>query len=70
MNKIKQIDIDDLTKKGITIDKLYKCYMMNLDNVVAYDVSVMTVSDILDEIENNSKYIVFFEIVEEKEDQK
>ena len=43
--------------------------MMNLDNVVAYDVSVMTVSDILDEIENNSKYIVFFEIVEE-EDQK
>lgn len=69
MNKIKQIDIDDLTKKGITIDKLYKCYMMNLDNVVAYDVSVMTVSDILDEIENNSKYIVFFEIVEE-EDQK
>lgn len=70
MNKIKQIDIDDLTKKGITIDKLYKCYMMNLDNAVAYDVSVMTVSDILDEIENNSKYIVFFEIVEEKEDQK
>lgn len=66
MNKIRQIDIDDLTKKGITICKLYNCYMLDLNDKITYDVSSLRVSNILEKIEDNSENIVFFEIVEEE----
>lgn len=66
MKKIRQINIDGLTKKGITICKLYNCYMMDLNNAIIYDVSSLTVSNILEEIEDNSENVVFFEIVEEE----
>lgn len=66
MKKIRQIDTDELTKTGITIYELYNCYMLDLNNAITYDVSDLTVSNILEEVEDNSENVVFFEIVEEE----